>query len=500
MGARQHLRCAVSLTAAVISMSSLAAAQPAAKDSIVTLRQDLEVLRGQLAMLHGRDSQHDVDLAELGRRIGELEARAAAVEAVQRAGASDQVGALRTELYGQLAQLQSQLQALLESPAPTQVDHEGGFVWTSEDEAYQLRIGGNLQSRWSLERGPGAGDAGFALRRARVSLDGTGVGGVGFRVLAELSDPALVEGWLEYNTGELSVRAGRDRVPFLRSGVMPEEQYAFAERALVTEALGRDRDLGVQLRFHPRRVPVQAVVMVANGGPDGAAADVPVVALRTTMTPLGPRPDPGAGDLARSPLSATIGFSLMVDAPRVPDVIYAQGFSPETTPGPAGTIPIVGDLDGDGTRDRIVVATTGVDLTIRRHGLELAAEGVLRFENWGDLLAVNSELADAVGLDPMAPSASYLAGALEATYMAKRYLMVGARLAGGQVPFVSTRGPSAIPPGRTMMEVDGMLGLYRSGTRVFGVTYRYVNHGARYRGAGDGPIEHAFIAEAQVVL
>jgi hypothetical protein len=517
MTARLAGAMAIAIAAPLLHGRS-ATAQPR-KPSVIELRQELEQLRGQLAYAHGRDSQHDGDLVQLARRVAELESRAVALEAGERvddaAGTADPVIALRGELYAQVEALRAEIDALLDAPSPTQVDHEGGFVWTSEDETYQLRIGGHLQTRWSLARGgesmaiptPAPGippaeddirDGGFALRRARVALDGTGGGELGFRVMAELVEPALVDGWLEYRDDTFGVRAGRDRIPFLRSGVMPEAQYAFAERAVVADAFGWDRDVGLQLRVHPERVPLRAVVMVANGGRDAADEldddDAPMGALRVETTTVGRRPDPGAGDF-RGDLSVTVGMNLAIGAARAPAELTGADGMP---------IAIDPDADGDGTADRVVTATTGVDLTMRIEGFELTAEGMWRIEGWGELLAHNPALADAVGLSPidpqLPPQTRYFAGAIDATYVFDANLLVGARIGGGHLPFLSNDGPSAIPAGRTVLELDGTLGFYRNHTRLVGLTYRYLDYGERYRGGGDGPIEHLVIAEAQVVL
>jgi hypothetical protein len=494
---------APALAGAAIAFAASAAAPPAAraqpekKDSVVHLRQDLEALRGQIAYVQGRDSQHDSNLADLARRISEVEQRALALETREQGGSHpEELAAVRAELYQQLAVMQGQLDGYLDEPVPSQVDHEGGFVWTSEDEAYQLRIGGHLQSRWSVVRGDGAGappdDSGFALRRARVSLDGTGAEKVGFRVMAELAEPELVEGWLEYNSGNLSVRAGRDRVPFLRSGVMPEALYGFAERSIASTALGRDRDLGVALRFHPPRSPVQAVAMIANGDATADPDDVPLLALRTTVTPIGEKPDPGQGNLRDTRLSVTVGLSFVVDPMRAPAEITAVDGTP---------MMLDADSDGDGITDRLVAFTSGLDLTFRVGDFELAAEGVLRYQGLGDLLVRNPGLAEATGLDPeMTTVDMLLGGAVDATWIVDRRYMLGARYAYSELPFLAPTGTSAIPQGKSANELDLMLGFYRNEHRLFGLTYRFVNHGVRWGGGGDGPTEHAVIAEAQVVL
>jgi hypothetical protein len=371
---------------------------------------------------------------------------------------------------------------------PSQVDHEGGFVWTTADEEYQLRVGGYLQARWAIEQEAGDRDNGFALPRARPVIDGTGEHGLGFHVMGELAgDPQLLEGWLEWREGPVGVRAGKDRIPFLRSQVMPEHQYAFAEPAVATSAFGWDRDVGVSLRFRPARGPLSAQVMVANGGPDAAPDDVPVVALRIQMTPFGPKPDPGAGDVGGTrPMSATFGVSVVVDAVAAPAAI--------------GEMALTNDLDGDGEAERVVTATTGLDLTYRRRGLELSAELAIRMERWGDLARVNPALVTATDVDPMTGATSFTSASLDATYVIDGKVLVGGRVSAGAVPFLSTHGPSVMPLGKRVVEADAVIGAYRDGVKMFGITYRFLNYGERYDGAGDGPVEHRVVAEAQVVL
>jgi hypothetical protein len=488
MGARHRIAAIAWVVASVIASPRLTAAQPR-RDSIVQLRQDLEVLRGQLALLHARGGQHDVDDAELAQRIAALEQRAAAVEAVARTDVTGQLTAVRAELSAQIEQLRAEVQQVLYAEVPTQVDHEGGFVWTTDDDKYQLRLGGHLQMRWTVERhGDDDRDAGFSLRRARPVIEGTGAGDLGFRIMGELAnEPALLDGWLEYRAGDFALRAGKDQVPFLRSGVMPEHQYAFAERAVLADAYGWERDIGLQLRVRPRHAPIAAVLMVANGGPDSAADDIPMVALRAQFTPIGPRPDPGAGAIVRSKFSTTIGFGFVIDGVAAPAAI--------------GSIPVLNDLDGDGEADRILTVTSGLDVTFRIGGLELAAEAMVRLESWGDLLAVNSELTRAVGLTPQDRGRWHGAVGFEATYTLGETIMIGTRLAGGTAPFLSMSGPSILPPGESVIETDAMAGYYDDGVRVFGVTYRRLDYGRGYgAGAVDGPVEHAVIAEAQVVL
>lgn len=373
-----------------------------------------------------------------------------------------------------------------EYETPTQVDHEGGFVWTTADDAYQLRLGGFLQARWELERQAADSDNGFALNHARPVIDGTGEHDLGFHFMAELVDPALVEGWLEWRDGPLGVRAGKDRVPFLRSGVMPEEQYAFAERAAVTAAYGWDRDVGVSLRFRPARLPVGAIVMVANGGPDATPDDVPLVAMRITAT-RGDKPDPGEGDRSDTAFSFTLGVGVVFDAVSAPAMI--------------GDTAITNDLDGDGEAERVMTVTNALDLTVRKRGLELALEGVVRLERWGQLMLANPMLVDDADVDPETGAAAYMAGSAQLTYLFANKLMIGGRFAGGRVPFLSTHGPSAIPLGRSVVEGDAVLGIYRGGSKIFDLTYRYLNWGQHYGSVpGDGPIEHCVMAEAQVVL
>ena len=465
-----------SVLAVVILLASTSARGESARE-LVQLRGELEALREAIGAMLGQVGQRDTQLADLERRVAQLAAQASATEAVTRTGADVSLLAAHQELIAQVAQLRADVDQLASTPVASQVDHVDGFVWTTEDEAYQLRLGGYLQGRWTVQRGTERDD-GFELHRTRLVLDGSGPIDLGFRIMTELvPDPVLVDAWLEFAKRRVAVRAGRDRVPFTRSLLVPENQLAFADTPVVTQALGWDRDTGGQIRLGMSHALITA--WVGNGNPDD---DVPLVAVREEMGFGGI--DAGAGDRAISSDAAfVLGLSTVVDAMALPAML--------------GDVALVADRDGDGAPDRIGVLGWGGDLTFRRHGFELAAELVARWEMWGDYPMLDPALAAVLGSTQ--PRQTRVAGSLDLTQMLGERVMFGMRFAGGELPILSLRGDGVLPRARTAVELDTALGFYWKTKRIFTLTYRFLRYGQTLEGT-DGGRDHAVIGEAQLEL
>src|SRR5262245_61309061 len=185
-----------SVLAVVILLASASARAESARE-LVQLRGELETLREAIGAMLGQVGQRDTQLADLERRVAQLAAQASAAEAVTRTGADVSLLAAQQELIAQVAQLRADVDQLASTPVgASQVDHVDGFVWTTDDEAYQLRLGGYLQGRWTVQRGTERDD-GFQLRRTRLVLDGSGPIDLGFRIMTELvPEPVLVDAWL----------------------------------------------------------------------------------------------------------------------------------------------------------------------------------------------------------------------------------------------------------------------------------------------------------------
>jgi hypothetical protein len=484
----------------VLVVAGLAAAAPVHAQprgaGIVELRQDLQALQAQIGAMLGQDGQRDVQIGHLSQRVAELADHIASAEMVARAGDDDRWAAMRGELVAAVDQLRTEVAAITYE-SPTQVDHVGGFVWTTSDEDYQLRIAGYLQARLGVQiRGvadpetemaePAQTDGGFTLRRARVILDGVGEHDLGFRIMADLARPEVVDAYLEWATGPVSVRVGRDRVPFTRSSLLAEHRLGFAERAVVAEALAWDRDLGLHVGYVGRRV--SARLAIGNGGPshdpEAAFAGAPLVAYRQELALTGALPDLGAGDFARPRRAAlALGAAIVVD--------------PVVAPRAIGDVPVLADVDGDGTDDKVVVAAAGVDLTLRRRGFELALEGIYRYENWGDLLAVNPDLVAALGSSD--PTRVHVAGAVEASYVVRGRILTGLRVAYGDRPVLNMHGASAIPPRTRALEVGISSAIYREGMRFVGFSHRVLVD-EEPMPAGRRTLEQAFVLEVQGVL
>jgi len=381
---------------------------------------------------------------------------------------------------------------LLAIATPARAEPPRGFTFTTADGAYALTLGGYLQGRYGavVRGGELTAASGFALRRARLSLDGTLAAPLGFRLLAELATtPLLVDAYADWTVADgLVVRAGRDKAPFSRAFQTPEEQTTFAELPVVVDALRWARDLGVQLRYGDRRRAVR--IGVGNGAVDGALDQVPAVAARAEWRVTGERID-GGGAAGRIPCEATtaltFGASAVIDA---------------VVPGAIGTIAVDADIDDDGQPGRVIVLAASADAVVRRGGWEVIAEGLVRRDDWGKMLLVNPELVAAVGSAAVRTSTGGYVQATRILYGPD--LLVGARVGWGELPFLSMRSVSFVPRGQNAVEASAVVLLYRLGARALGATYTFIDYGDVYGPDGaapsDGGHEQRIVVEAQLTL
>jgi len=365
-------------------------------------------------------------------------------------------------------------------------EHDGGFRLKAGD-GYSLRIGGYTQGRWSASHRddvtPAWQAGGFALRRTRVILDGDLGKRISFRTMIELvATPLLFDGYADVKLGHgLSVRAGRDKTPFTRSFLAGASGLTFTERAVVLDQLRWGRDLGVQLRGAHGRVEWSAGV--GNGAIDGAVDRMPAVSARVAVAIAGKLIGPNPGDIKGTKETAvTVSVDGVVDAP--------------TVPGTVGMVMIDPDPEKNGTPTRVKVQGASADITMRRQGLELSIEALVRRDDWRDALRTAPTLEDVVG--GRTPVATAVTG--ELTYMVvPGRLLGGARVAAGDLPVLSMRQATTVPRGRDVLELalTGM-GLY-DGKRALNVTYTYLDYGPS-AGATAGSVEHRFVIEGQLNL
>jgi hypothetical protein len=497
---------AVLIAVACCLGTGVAAAQP--RDSISRLRSDLEALRTSFAVVASESGSTNMQIAEVARRIEVVDAQVRAFAANGHGAAVDQSWqAAYTALATHVAQLQSDIATLADTPIPPQVDHDHGFVWTSDDEKYWVRIGGYLQARWSLDARSiasemttgGDTDNGFAVRRARVILEGEGQLGLGFRLMPELvptiegEGPELLDAYLVGGKKRVSVRAGKDKVPYTRSWLVSESHLLFAERAGVIDAFRWDRDVGVSVRVEGKKS--STILALANGGPEGEVDDVPLFAFRSELQLRGGKPGGGDDDDdededdwdERRKAKVSLGLGFVADSVPLPSQI-------------AGLM--IDNLESrTGEPDRILVLGASADLLIRKRQFGLAIEGLARWENWTDRLMANPGLVDLIGSND--PSRSYYAIAAEGTVSIRAPVTAGLRVAHGDLPFFSVRGPSdVLPVAKDATEITTTIQLFADRMRLFNLSYGATIYGDPYTPTPAAPriLDYRVIVEGQLNL
>lgn len=498
------MRLVISVFAWLLPLTALAqpAAAPApaprparparfdARVEVVALRAELEALRRQLAELDatgGAEGRRLVTLLEaLGARVVALD------EAVRASGqAIDGVGdAANRDLddqAGSIGDLRRDVDALAQEVGqiPT-AEHDGGFRIRAGDD-YSLRVGGYTQGRWSgshrSDTTPAWQAGGFALRRTRLILDGELGPRIKVRTMIELvATPLLFDGYADIGLGRgLSLRAGRDKVPFTRSFLAGASSLTFTERAVALDQFRWGRDLGVQLRG--AHGPLEWSLGVGNGAVDGAVDRMPAVAARVAYAAAGQLIGPNPGDVkGTAPTAVTVAIDGVIDAPTVPATVGAVMIDP--------------DPEKNGTPTRVKVQGGSADVTLRHRGLELSIEGLVRRDDWRDALRTAPTLEAIVG--GRAPVATAFIS--ELTYMAvPGRLLGGARIAAGDLPVLSMRQATTVPRGEDVFEV-ALTGMWlHAGRRAVNVTYTYLDFGPA-PGATVGGIEHRFVIEGQLNL
>jgi hypothetical protein len=374
-----------------------------------------------------------------------------------------------------------------------------GFGWTTADGTAGISIRGFVQPRYELtvnEDFDGVDRNSFRLRRTRLGVDGFfDDREVTWGLLLEptRSSP-LMQYWANYKFHDwLAVRVGQWRVPFTRSQLSPSWKLAFPERAQLIEDYKYDRDIqvGVNGRFSDDRFGYQAVV--GNGaGKNRLNDNIDVqVSGRFDAVVTGDRFGLGYGDIqGEAEQALMVGVSAVHDLSAVPDSIDGVDLDPV-------------DVDADGDRDNVRVVSASADVTFRHRGLEVAVEGVMRYEDWGTILEgqakSGADLADIVGTES---GRTYLGAFAQVTKMViPKQLLAGARVAWGDVPFLGLADrPSHLEIGKTRLELAAVAQLYdKRGFRSLGVQYSYTDFADFYNGADAlRDKTHTFIAEWQL--
>ncbi|MFB1483705.1 OprO/OprP family phosphate-selective porin [Corallococcus sp. RDP092CA] len=155
---------------------------------------------------------------------------------------------------------------------------EEGFTLSSADQAFVLRLRGQLQGdgRFFLEDPDRTGTNTFVMRRVRPILEGTLFGFIDLRLMPDFGDgqPMLQDAFIDFRPGAwVRLRAGRFKTPFGLELLQSDVDNPFIERSLTVD-LVPNRDEGLELHGEGEGGRWQYSLAVVNGDPDGTSADL----------------------------------------------------------------------------------------------------------------------------------------------------------------------------------------------------------------------------------
>jgi hypothetical protein len=473
------------LAADVELLRVMAAEVPTLQKAIADALAELKVLR---EMAEGLEKGRHTSGHERAR-VDALEARATRV--------AEEVATLR-------ATVQAELAPEARARAGGIVRYDDGFVLEADGGRFTLRAAGYLQLRYALglredpllvrdDRADSVlahvRDNGFALRRARLALDGGLYDrAVLYRLELELSEDVVLKeasvaglvGW------GVRLEAGLLKVPFARTFLVDARALSFPERSVATDEFRYDRDLGVTATWQPQSPLLQATVGVFNGTPSEVETTPPnvdpLLVLRLGSTPLGaPSADVEEGDFedTHKP-SLTIGLGLTFENAPVP-----------------GTSEV--DLDRDGAHDNVRVVQASADVAFRWRRLGVEAEGYARMEAWGGVPTKMPKVVEGFLLRD-----TYWGGVVQASYFVlPQRFQLGARASYSQLsPLVLA--------GKTRRELPSVTGYDWNATYELSALAAYYRHRRNialqglytYRELVDLPSqgEHRVIVQSQVAF
>ena len=154
-----------------------------------------------------------------------------------------------------------------------------GFFIKSADNAYSLRIGGNIQldSRWYFDKSspPGGTSDTFILRKVRPVLEGVFFDKIAFRMMPDFGQgqTVLQDAYIEYRHNKyVNIRAGKYKPPIGLERLQADSETEFVERGLPTN-LVPNRDIGIQWAGAVLNDTLAYQIGVFNGNIDNGTTD-----------------------------------------------------------------------------------------------------------------------------------------------------------------------------------------------------------------------------------
>jgi len=170
-----------------------------------------------------------------------------------------------------------------------------GFVFSSPDKAYQVRLRATVQAdaRVFVNDEHKLTDT-MLLRRARPYIEGTLAKSVTYRLMPDFADGKAIvyDVWADLKAAQwFRVRVGKFKVPFGLERLQSDYAYYLMERAYPT-SLSPNRDIGVQIHGDFAEERLGYAVGVFNGVPDnqlsdGDSDDSKEIAARIWSRPFG---------------------------------------------------------------------------------------------------------------------------------------------------------------------------------------------------------------------
>jgi hypothetical protein len=218
------------------------------------------------------------------------------------------------------------------------VTYDKGFVLRSPDDVFELKIGTQLQFRYTWEdiEEDDEVDTNFSIPRARLKFSGHVFNeDLLYKIQIDFGKgQVLLKDWYaEYGIDPdwLWIRGGQFKRPFSRQQITSSSELVLIDRAITDKAFGAGRDLGMFLGDrYEKSPPFEWVIGVFNGtGESPAAATVnadgevvpgtnipdrflPAVVARAAYN-FGDIDGYTEGDLKGGPLRFSVGASAIAD-------------------------------------------------------------------------------------------------------------------------------------------------------------------------------------------
>ena len=204
---------------------------------------------------------HQAEVQKLQTRINELEGKVGSLESgkvlpeiavTPKDGPTTQELDQKIRVLARNDELATEAAEAKAKEAPRLSIGSGGFVLSSADTNYVLKLKGLIQTDWRsfFDDSPYAeGNSGFLVRRARPIFEGTVFRDFDFLLVGDFagSSATLIDAWLNYRyRPELQLRVGKMKGPVGLENLQSDAVGSFNERSLAND-LVPVRNIGLQL-------------------------------------------------------------------------------------------------------------------------------------------------------------------------------------------------------------------------------------------------------------